>query len=240
MKNLTSACLLCLLLSWSGGVQGRANPPSTGINAASEQRVNGMTPEEKVVRAVYEKLTKLNRAALLSKRRASLRASEEDVLNFELSNFHVGPIQEIFGKLHRKTLTDATGEIISLERVVTQLNKEPEHVAYEAEWTTGQYASGAQDLTIGDLLGLEPALNYDVGEYALYDVVVSFKGKSRAYRALALFHNAYGSVEYLKPSFWDSVVGIGGALTDVWNEKRPPVGESDGLSIGKPAPSRQA
>ena len=71
----------------------------------------------------------------------------------------------------------------------------------------------------------------------MYDVTVSFKGKTRAYRALAVFHNPFGSVENLEPSFWDSVVGMGGALTDVWNEKRPPVGQKGSSSIKKGAAS---
>ena len=116
-------------------------------------------------------------------------------------------------------------------RVITTLNNGPEHVAYKAEWTTGQYASLYDPhWTIGDLLGLEPDRYHDVGRYAVYDVLVSFKGKTRGYRALALFHKTQGPGEHFRPSFWDSVAGSGGTLTDVWKEKRPPVGQADSPS----------
>jgi hypothetical protein len=50
------------------------------------------------------------------------------------------------------------------------------------------------------------------------------EGKQRAYKALALFHNTYNSAEDVKPEFWDSVIGMGGTLIDIWNETRPPRG----------------
>jgi len=149
----------------------------------------------------------------------------------------VGPIQEILDALHSEIKTGASGETIDIGRTVTRLNREEERVAYKAEWSTAQYASVYDPhWTMRELLGFEPELYHDVGGYALYDVVVSFKGKTRAYRALALFHNPHGSVGDLKPSFWDSVVGSGGALTDVWNEKRPPVGQKGSFS-NKSGPS---
>jgi hypothetical protein len=202
--------------------------PAAPANAGSE-----ISPEERVVRAAYEKLTMLNKAArLIDGGAVNEPAGDDQFLKFELSNFRVGPIQEIWGAKYSDLLTGATGEIILLTHSVTQLNKEEEHVAFRAEWTSGLYASGHDPhWTIGELLGFESNLYYDVGEYALYDVTVSFKGKTRSYRALALFHNPYGSVENLKPSFWDSVVGMGGVLTDVWNEKRPPVGQKSSSSI---------
>lgn len=193
------------------------------------------SPEESIVRAAYEKLTMLNKAAQLTKGGAVNGSADEDlVLRFALSNFRIGPIQEILGTLHLELITGASGEIIMLTRSITQLNKEEEHVAYKAEWTSGQYASiYDRQWTMGDLLGYESDGYYDVGEFALYDVTVSFKGKTRAYRALALFHNPYGSVENLNPSFWDSVVGMGGALTKLWNEQRPPVGQKVSFSPQK-------
>ena len=122
--------------------------------------------------------------------------------------------------------TGFQGDVIEVTRSVNTLNNGPEFVAYTAQWTKGEYASVYdRNWTIADLFGFEPGLYYDIGEYALYDVIVSFKGKTRTYRALALFHNPYGSVKNLKPSFWDTVVGSGGSLTEVWNEKRPAVGE---------------
>jgi hypothetical protein len=71
----------------------------------------------------------------------------------------------------------------------------------------GQYASiYDRRWTVGDLFNFEPNKYYDVGQYASYVVTVSFKGKSRTYRALALFHNPHGSVESLKPEIRDTIV----------------------------------
>lgn len=198
-----------------------------------------MSPEEKVVRAAYEKLTTLNKATLRIGLTENQSPDESSVLRFELSDFRVGPIQEILGAVHSEIKTGGAGDVIDLTRSISTLDNGPEYVAYRAQWTTGQYASiYDRKWTVGDLLGFEPNLYYDVGEYALYNVTVFFKGKTRAYRALALFHNPYGSVEKLKPSFWDSIVGSGGALTDVWNEERTPFGQKNNSSNKKGPTSR--
>ncbi|HEX8069804.1 MAG TPA: hypothetical protein VF546_07630 [Pyrinomonadaceae bacterium] len=208
-----------------------------------------MSREEHLVRAAYEKLMMLNRAAGLPRGGpVNGGADEEQFLRFELRNFRVGPVEEIRNVRAGEIQTAYPSDVILIERTVTTLNKGPEYVSYPAQWTTGQFASiYDRHWTVGDLMGFEPALYYDIGAYARYDVTVSFQGRTLAYRALALFHNPYRSDEELKPSFWDSVVGTGGALTQVWYEQRPPVGpEADplrrgGSSNGKdsdpPAPS---
>jgi hypothetical protein len=217
-------------------VSGQTTAGKSSAKAGAIKQAPVISREEKIVRAAYEKLTMLSSAPLRAKGDSVKISGEDDVLRFELSNFRVGPIQEIVGALHNELITGASGEIINLQRRVTRLNKEEEQVAYGAEWTNGQYASiYDRHWTIGDLLGFEPDLYHDVGKYALYDVTVSFKGKGRGYRALALFHNRFGPVEDLKPSFWDSVVGVGGALTEVWNEKRPSVGQKVSLSLNGPS-----
>ncbi|HEY0098266.1 MAG TPA: hypothetical protein VGB76_04855, partial [Pyrinomonadaceae bacterium] len=176
-RSLTT-CLVSLILASLCTAQ---HAPSTKTPAKDGAALKGktvaaMSPEEKVVRAAYEKLTLLNKAARLSKNQA-VKSSVDDVqaLVFELSNFRIGPIRDIWGALHSKIKTDGSGDVIRLGRSVRRLNKGPEHVAYEAQWTTGQYASiYDRQWTIGDLLSYEPDKYYDVGEYALYDVTVSF------------------------------------------------------------------
>ena len=74
---------------------------------------------------------------------------------------------------------------------------------------------------------LFPKQSYDIGEYVAYDVTASYLGKSRTYRALALFHNLYVSSQNLEPVFWDNIAGTGGILTDVRNERRPLVGDKE-------------
>lgn len=214
--------LTCLLiLGLFAPLKGQQAP--TQIPATDAQTVPAaVAPKERVVRSAYEKLTALTRAAQLSKGAAARRSASDDVLTFELRNLRVGPIQEIWNTPARDLATLPSGDIISIERLVTQLNRGAEHVAYEASWTTGRYASGYDPRwTVGDLFGFEAGQYYDVGEYASYEVTVFFKSKTRAYRALALFHNQPGSSGLLKPTFWDNIVGMGGALTEVWNENRP-------------------
>jgi hypothetical protein len=202
-------------------------PPTTREFSANKR--SGMTPEEKVIRAAYAKLTMLNKAALLMKDPSNTSPDEAEFLRFELGNFRTGQIQEILGSRPEDLKTEGGGEVIQLIHSVTRLNQEEEHVAFRAEWTNDQYASmNDHHWTIGDILNFQPDRYYDIGEYTLYDVTVFFKGKSRAYRSLALFHNPYGSVEALKPVFWDSIIGANASLTDVWNEQRAPVGQKLG------------
>lgn len=247
MNRKVSYAVVALFVNLALLPSGRAQQPSTrkdspsALTSTIQRKKSGMSPEEKLVRAAYEKLTLLNKAALLLEAGTGRGAIDDRLfLKFELGNFQVGSIQEILNSRHSEIITGPSGETIDLVHSVTQLNKEEEHVAYQARWTTGQYASIYDPgWTVGDLLGFEANKFYDVGEYALYDVTVSFKGKSRSYRALALFHNPYGSAENLKPSFWDTVVGSGGTLNEVWREKRPPVGQRvdaparDGSSPGE-------
>lgn len=240
MKNLivrlTLVSLVCLVFINDAKAQ-EFSPRTSLPKVRSAPPVNGaglMSPEEKIVRAAYEKLTMLSKAALLMRPDLPSAPADETLsLRFELGNFRVGPIQGILNTRQSELITGWSGEpIITLGRSSVRLNKEEEHVAYTGEWSKGQYASiYDRQWTIGDLFSYEPGLYFDVGEYALYDVTVWFKGKTRSYRALALFHNQYGSVENLKPSFWDSVVGSGGSLTEVWNEERPPVGKKVSPSI---------
>lgn len=240
IHRLVIACLLGLGLANLGIGQEVSPAASSKLRVVQiEKRAPLTTPEEKVVRAAYEKLTIFNKAALLVDGPGVPRPEDDTLfLKFELRNFKAGPIQEILTALHSEIKTGKSGDIIDLTRVSTRLNKGEEFVAYRAEWTKGQYASIYDPhWTVGDLLGHSPDKYSDVGEYALYDVTVSFQGKSRSYRALALFHNAFGSGGNLKPSFWDTVVGSGGSLTDVWNEKRRPVGSGVQSSSKKRTPS---
>jgi hypothetical protein len=245
---LAITCLLTLSLIGTGKGQEASTKTASpkereaATTTASSSTSTGptvMRPEEKVVRATYEKLTMFSKAAYIDSKTTVLVKDgtappppEDQVLKFELSNFRIGPITEIMNALHSEIKTEATGDIISLTHSVSRLNKEKEHVSYSAQWTTGHYASVySRYWTVSDVLGFQPDIYYNVSGYALYDVKVSYRGKTRSYRAMALFHNPYGSSEELAPSFWDSIVGIGGVLTEVWYEKRPPVGQKPISSI---------
>ncbi|HEY0378265.1 MAG TPA: hypothetical protein VGC87_15210 [Pyrinomonadaceae bacterium] len=241
-RQLAMLGLLSLTLICVAGRRALSQEPATATAAAARKEAARMSPEEKAVRATYDKLTKLSKATLLMEgNNFYVRGgdpkdypAEERFLKFELSNFRVGPIDEILGTAQRKIMTGVTGEIIEVTRVITRNNEDPQRVAYAARWNAGQYASlRDRQWTVGDVFGFETPAYNDVGEYASYEVTVFFRGKSRTYRALALFHNPYGSVANLRPTFWDAVVGFGGTLNDVWKEELTPIGEEDSSSLGK-------
>jgi hypothetical protein len=216
--------------------------------AVAPAKVEPQSPiglEEQTVRDTYEKLTGLNKASFNERFKASVALDEDSYLRFELSNFHVGPIQEILGKRRTALVSGTEGEIVQLTRSESRNNDEDPQVAYKAQWTPGPYASIYDpQWTMADLLGFESEQYYDVGEYVTYDVKLFFQGKSRAYKALALFRNPYKSPPPLTPFFWDSIVGMGGVLNEVWKERLPPLGspreskpQPEGFSSGYPVAS---
>jgi hypothetical protein len=227
-----------LSLTFSIAAQGqKGNPKVVDKTEVIKQReFSFAAAAEKLVRAAYAKVTRYNKAFLLvDNRHDPSRPIEEAYLRFELSNFKAGPIQEILNLPHSEVKT-ITPEEIDLIRVTTTLNDADPHIAYTTNWRTAQYASGYdRKWTINDLLSHDPASYHDIGGYATYDVVLRLHGKVRTYRALTLFHNPYGSVEKLKPSFWDSMVGSAGAMQDLWYERRPAVGVQGGKETEPPA-----
>ncbi|HZE71184.1 MAG TPA: hypothetical protein VE135_16860 [Pyrinomonadaceae bacterium] len=225
---LVIACLT--IIASVGSAEGqKISPAESNVPSAAKVQPPLVTNEERCIRSTYEKLTNLSKAArLLRRERAIQPATGDDALRFELRNFKVGPIQEIMSVLRGEIATLPSGEIIMLTRSTTKVNDDEERVAYAAAWTNGSYASVYDPKwTVSDVLAFEPENNYDVGQYASYEVAVFFQGRNRVYRALALFHNAYQSGEPLRPTFWDSVIGMGGVLTDVWTERRRMVGETE-------------
>jgi hypothetical protein len=227
MLRKVSSPIVVILASFVLLASGRIEARAKGTIESSSNttmRVPVISPEEKLIRAAYEKLSKLNKAALLLNHGESGPVSGDLFLRFELRNFRVGPISEILNSKYTDMIT-VSGETINISRSVTQLNGEEEHVAFEARWEPGQYATMSDpNWTVADVFQLELTRYHDVGEYASYEVTVFFRGKTRTYRAVALFHNAYGTTENLKPSFWD-VIGSGGSINQVWKEQRPAVGE---------------
>jgi hypothetical protein len=235
-RQLSIVCVLIVsIVSLTKGQDASSKPANEG--GSSKLKSSSVTAQEKVVRETYEKLTKLSRAALFIDDSMTESPDSTLFLNFELGNFKVGPIDEIKNELHSKIKDQNAGAVITLGRISTSHNGGQEYVAYKAQWTTGQYASiYDHNWTIADVFALYPTEYYDIGSYALYDVTVKFQGKTRTYRSLVLFHNPYGSVEDLKPAFWDSVVGGGGALTGVWNENRPAVEQKQPASLTRTKP----
>ena len=172
---------------------------------------------EKVVRETYRKLETYNAAAQVFENEYSKSRIRSDAnLSFELTDFRSGNVQEILNKRYADLVTMPAGEIVSLTRGGHSVDGGPQEATFAATWEPGRYASVFDPMwTVADVFHFEAAQYYDVRTYVGYQVTVKLEGRSRTYRALALFHE---SVEPVSPEFWDAIVsGIG----DVWKEKRP-------------------
>jgi len=227
-QRFVFSCLLGLVIACLAGQQAFSQQ-AFSINAPvaeSASKASAMTPEEKLIRLAYKKLTIFNRAARRYDAGENTQSLDnKPALAFELKNFHIGPIQEISGSRYKDLVTLPTGEIITGTHGTSTFNGGEEQVSYSARWTNGQYSSGYDPhWTISDRFQFEPDKYYDIIEYASYEVTVSFEGKTRTYNAMTVFHNPYGASVKLKPELWDCVVGMGGTLTQFLYERRQPFG----------------
>ncbi len=181
------------------------------------------TAPEKAIRETYRKLELYHAAAQMFLKEQSNRGPRSDArLSFELTDFRSGNVQEIVGRHYAELVTLPTDEIVSLTHGAHSQDAGAEEATFAATWERGQYASVFDpQWTISDVLNFEPARYYDIGSYTSYQVTVRLDGKSRTYRALALFHtpqSAARNSEMRAPEFWDAVVN---GLNRVWEEKRP-------------------
>lgn len=207
-----TVCLVfTLLLSFAGPV------------LAQERTDNA---QEKIVRETYRKLEIYNAAAqIFDNERTRQPFRSEATLKFELCDFHSGDIQEIRNKSYAELVTLPSGEVVSLARGGHSQNGGPQEATFGAAWERGQYASVFDPVwTVADVFHFEAARYYDIRTYVSYRVTVRLQGRSRTYRALALFRESPEAA----PEFWDAVVnGVG----SVWEEKRPPYKTKNGILV---------
>lgn len=176
---------------------------------------------ERLIRETYARLAGYNAAAQVMQNefvRKPFHAAAS--LQFELADFRSGEVREILGKPYASLITLPTGDIISLTPGSHVLDSGPEEATFAAAWERGQYASVFDpQWTVADVFHFEPEKYYDVVEYTSYQVTVRLEGRSRTYRALALFRDGPKSLGSRGPEFWDAIVN---GVTRVWHEKRPP------------------
>lgn len=191
---------------------------------------------EKLVREAYRKLETYHAAAQVFKHELARRPIGSDAgLSFELSDFHVGRVDEIRNQRYAELVTLPSGEVVSLTRGGHSFDGGPQEATFDAEWQPGQYASVFDPAwTVADVFHLEAARYYDIKSYVAYQVVVTLKGKSRSYKALALFHDAPQLSGIGVPEFWDAIVN---GLGSVWEEKRPPYKAKAGIVVERGAGS---
>jgi hypothetical protein len=189
-------------------------------SVSSVAQVRSTAPQEKQIRDTYRKLEIYNAAAQVFQNEPLQRALRPEAnLQFELSDFRSGSVREIVTRRYAEMVTLPTGEIVSLTHGSHSLDQGPEESMFVASWARGQYAPVFDpQWTIADVFNFEPARYYDIRSYTSYQVTVRLEGKTRTYRALALFHEPRPGVE-AAPEFWDAVVN---GLNRVWEEKRPP------------------
>ena len=171
---------------------------------------------EKLIRETYAKLEAYNAAAQVMENEFTQKRFRPDAnLRFELGDFRSGAIKEILNKPYAGLITLPTGDIISLTRGSHVLDDGPEEATFGAAWERGQYASIFDpQWTVADVFHFEPEKYYDIASFTSYQVTVRLQGRSRTYRALALFRAGER-----QPEFWDAVVND---VTRVRDEKRPP------------------
>jgi hypothetical protein len=170
---------------------------------------------EKLIRETYAKLEAYNAAAQVLENEFTRKPLRPDAsVHFELGEFRSGNIKEILTRPYAGLITLPTGDVVSLTRGSHVLDDGPEEATFAATWERGRYASVFDpQWTVADAFNFEQEKYYYIDSYTSYQVTVRLEGRSRTYRALALFH-ANGAA----PEFWDAVVeGIG----RVWQEKRP-------------------
>jgi hypothetical protein len=177
--------------------------------------------QESMVRDTYGKLEVYNVAAhVFQNEMTSTPIRSDATLKFELNDFRAGDISEILNKRYAELVTLPTGDIVSLTRGGHSLDGGPQEATFAAEWERGQYASVFDPAwTVSDVVHFEAARYYNIRTYVSYQVTVKLDGRSRSYRALALFHEGANPSDPGPPEFWDAIVN---GLGNVWEEKRPP------------------
>src|SRR5678816_2706385 len=105
---VTSLTLILVASVLARTEQHNKNPSARGFISKGRSKPGSF--EEQTVRALYDKVTKLNRASLSA--RLGGEPAEDQVLRFELRDFKVGAIEEILGKRADDVITGRTGPFI--------------------------------------------------------------------------------------------------------------------------------
>src|SRR5436190_15320806 len=189
--------------------------------------------EEGLVRAAYAKvaidylategMTDVGRDRL-----ARLEAGDQDAarrqFHIEVLSIRTGPIVEILDRPYGEFVTRPHGDVPRISQGTIRRDGN-DYLGVMAQWGHGQFATGDWgDLKIRDVLSRPGDLS--IRKYTAYEVEVSFEGKSRRYRALAVYNDPYGSVANPSVEFLDNFVGgqlLGSLLTDKRAHLRQPL-----------------
>jgi hypothetical protein len=191
--------------------------------ASSTAFAADMTPEEHAVRVAYAKLIfaiqvqtveqSLHQSHRKLKPGALESALQKNQLHIELSDFSSGDIAEITNRDIQKLVTLPHGEeVLSISGASYSFKDRDGKVTEETtagipSWTPGpSIGKGDVSSTLSEVLAVnQPSDIFD--RYAMFNVAVSFQGRTRKYRALALFGKDSKGAD--KVLFTDTVVGAG-------------------------------
>jgi hypothetical protein len=205
------ACVIASSLSSPAEAAGRV-----------ERKAEPVRSEEQIVRAAYAKLSMYNKASYARTFGDNEWLAENVALSFDLRDFRTGPISDLMAERWSSVATFPEGDVIS---IVSKRTETPTgtQASVRAEWGGGSWSVlSDQAWTVGEVLAVEHVQMHDVAKYTSYEVTVTLEGRSRTYRALALFHNRFDAEKDLVPTFIDNVAGFGGTLTEIFNETLPP------------------
>jgi hypothetical protein len=197
------------------------------INGQEASTKNSLA--EDTIRAAYAKLEIYNRAAELEAMEGiASKVRDDSVLKFTLTNFHTGALEEIKNLRVSEIITLRDGDIVQISTGSYSHDSGPAEAFYEARWTK-QSKENVPDWVLADLLQLLIDEYFDVGHFTSYEVIVSFEGKNRRYKAVAFHHDQGESAVEPKLTFWDSI-GADGRLGQVLTEQRRPYGTKQNRS----------
>ena len=191
-------------------------------------------PEERLIRAAYARLSRYHKAFLVRETFGDNEwLADSLAVKFDLRDFRTGSIDDLRTQPWSSVASFRKADLITFNRVVTTVNGGDEMVSYGAEWTHG-VASPLHDdrWTVGEVMAIENQIFHDVQKYTTYEVTVSLEGRSRTYRAMAVFHNRFDPGNDHRPDIVDSIVGANGALMQLMYDSRPPYrGEARHLTV---------
>lgn len=215
---------IAILVFHGGTFAQSAKEKTQTIPEASSSAIAAV--DEKLIRLTYRKLEVYVAVGKLrdgKKLREVIDANEG--LRFRLSNFRSDSIEQLKATPYHTAITAPSEDIIQLIRSSESLNDRKEQLSYRASWVAGKYgAMFDRNWTVGDILKLEAARYFDVNRFTSYTVEVSFEGRKRVYQAVVFHH---GETTDRRLEFLDTIVGIGGTLTSVWQDQHLPLGFED-------------
>ena len=208
---------LIVLVSF-GGVAAAGEPPGRGRRDGPP----AFAAEERLVRSAYAAMSRYNKARYVADLFADSEWLADDVaMTFELRDVHTGPIEEILSRQWGDLVTAPSGDIIRGTTQTTTIG-DAAYFSYDAQWEAAPWSPlNSMAFTVSEAIALEHEKLNDVGKYTSYEVTVRFEGRSRTYRAMAVYKNRFAAENDYRPEFLDNIVGLTGEVTRAAREKKP-------------------